>query len=147
MSGSMRGMWKRGYGRATKAPPDERGGNRHARPTATAPHPNSTHCLVQTHLRPAKPRSASHHAAPNRARRIAVDTSRDAATVSRARSYEAAIVILHRVKRSLHLKDWAEAIRSAIFAPLPSALSANRPAQAATRHAVAPCRRRHRSGG
>src|SRR5277367_614711 len=42
MSGSMRGMWKRGYGRATKAPPDERGGNRHARPTATAPHPDST---------------------------------------------------------------------------------------------------------
>ena len=25
-----------------KAPPDERGGNRHARPTATAPHLNST---------------------------------------------------------------------------------------------------------
>src|SRR6516162_2568902 len=39
----MRGMWNRSYGRATKAPPDERGGNRHAQPTATAPHPDSTH--------------------------------------------------------------------------------------------------------
>ena len=36
-------MWKRSYGRATKAPPDE-SGNRHAQPTATAPHPDSTHC-------------------------------------------------------------------------------------------------------
>src|SRR5271163_4188082 len=38
----MRGVWKRSHGRATKAPPDERGGNRHARPNAAAPHLDST---------------------------------------------------------------------------------------------------------
>src|SRR5260370_41916929 len=44
--GSMRGMWKRGHGGTTKAPPDERGGNRYVLPNATAPHLDSTKSAV-----------------------------------------------------------------------------------------------------
>ena len=41
-------MWKRSYGCASEAPPDERGGNRYAQPTATAPHLDSTADAVET---------------------------------------------------------------------------------------------------
>jgi putative DNA methylase len=45
MSGSMSEVWKRSHGRTSEAPTDERGGNGYVRPTATAPHLDSTKAL------------------------------------------------------------------------------------------------------
>ena len=44
------GVWKRGYGPATRTPSDESGGNRYAEPNATAPHPDSTSDLAPGNL-------------------------------------------------------------------------------------------------
>jgi hypothetical protein len=49
------GMWKRGHGRTSEAPPDERGGYRYVRPTATASHLDSTRFNWSATLSPLGP--------------------------------------------------------------------------------------------
>jgi hypothetical protein len=106
----MSGMWKRSHGRTSEAPPDERGGYRYVRPTATASHLDSTHLSRSRSLR--RTSANSYVRSQGTRQRLSVPT--DSGSVSRNCNW------LHRVgdgalrRRSIKLLFAGSAFRVSV---------------------------------